>query len=85
MLTPAEAPRPASCWRHRSRPPPVSTPNTLRAWVALQEDSTAFEWLERAVALRENDVHFLAVEPRFDRIRADSRFRALLSRIGLQK
>jgi serine/threonine protein kinase/tetratricopeptide (TPR) repeat protein len=55
------------------------------AWVALEEDSTAFEWLERAVALREHDVHYLAVEPRFDRIRSDPRFRALLTRIGLQR
>jgi serine/threonine protein kinase/tetratricopeptide (TPR) repeat protein len=55
------------------------------AWVALQEDSTAFEWLERAVGLREHDAHYLAVEPRFDRVRADPRFRALLTRVGLQK
>jgi serine/threonine-protein kinase len=54
-------------------------------WVALQEDSTAFEWLERAVTRREHDVHYLAVEPRFDRVRGDARFRVLLTRVGLQK
>ena len=64
--------------------PGLSTEHAA-AWVALEEDSTAFDWLERAVALREHDVHYLAVEPRFDRIRPDPRFRALLARIGLQK
>jgi len=55
------------------------------ARVALHEDDAAFEWLERAVTFREEDVQYLAVEPRFDRVRSDPRFAALLARIGLQK
>ena len=64
--------------------PGLSTEHAA-AWVALHEDNAAFEWLERAVTLREEDVQYLAVEPRFDRVRSDPRFGALLARIGLQK
>jgi len=64
--------------------PGLSTEHAA-AWVALQEDGAAFEWLDRAVTLREEDVQYLAVEPRFDRVRSDPRFGAVLARIGLQK
>lgn len=53
------------------------------AHLALGEHTAALDELERA--LRERDVRltFLAVEPRWDPLRAHSRFRSLLQRVGL--
>jgi TolB-like protein/Tfp pilus assembly protein PilF len=52
-------------------------------WFALREDALGFDWLERAFVNREHDIQYLAVEPRFSRIREHDRFRALLQRAGL--
>jgi serine/threonine protein kinase/tetratricopeptide (TPR) repeat protein len=62
---------------------PVSAIERAAAWFALGEDALGFDWLERAFVNREHDIQYLAVEPRFSRIREDTRFRALLQRAGL--
>jgi TolB-like protein/Tfp pilus assembly protein PilF len=49
----------------------------------LGEVEPAMEWLERAYAER-SGLNDLAVDPRFDSIRGDSRFRGLLARVGLE-
>jgi eukaryotic-like serine/threonine-protein kinase len=61
----------------------INSVEQAAAYAALQDDDLAFAWLERALANREHDVQYLAVEPRFDRIRQDPRFRDLLARAGL--
>ena len=43
-----------------------------------------FEWLEKAFVDRSYRMHWLKVDPRFDRLRADSRFSSLLRRMGLE-
>jgi tetratricopeptide (TPR) repeat protein len=51
--------------------------------VGLGEPDRAMEWLERAFARRQMHVPFMAVEPRFDSLRSDPRFKAVLARLNL--
>ncbi|HJU42700.1 MAG TPA: tetratricopeptide repeat protein [Vicinamibacterales bacterium] len=44
----------------------------------------AFAWLEKAFVDRSYRMHWLKVDPRFDRLRADARFSSLLRRMGLE-
>ena len=44
----------------------------------------AFDWLERGYDQRAEWMIYLSVDPRFDRLREDSRFIDLLQRIGFQ-
>jgi TolB-like protein/Flp pilus assembly protein TadD len=54
---------------------------TLQA--GLGEIDLAFQWLEKAYEERSGGLIWLAVDPRMDNLRADSRFAALLRRVGL--
>lgn len=49
----------------------------------LDRPDQAFEWLSKAVDARQGWLIFLRVDPRFDSLASDSRFPAILSRIGL--
>mgnify|MGYP000979722577 CR=1 FL=1 len=49
----------------------------------LGERDAALEWLDKAYADRHYGLTYLKVDPRFDRLRSDARFQALLRRIGL--
>ena len=49
----------------------------------LGDHARGFQWLERAVQKRVSSVRFLNVHPRFDAIRADPRFVALVRQLGL--
>jgi hypothetical protein len=51
--------------------------------VALGEPDRAFEWLGRALGDRSHWLVFLDVDPRYDGIRADPRFEALRTKVGL--
>jgi Flp pilus assembly protein TadD len=51
---------------------------------ALGDKEKAFEVLGQAYEERNEMIFFLGVEPRFEALRSDSRFGALLRRIGLQ-
>ena len=42
-----------------------------------------FAWLDRAYRERTNNIAYLAVEPVYDRVREDSRFKTLLRAVGL--
>ena len=50
---------------------------------ALGEKDQAFQWLEQAYKDRSWWLVFLKVDPRFDSLRSDRRFEALLRRVGL--
>jgi serine/threonine-protein kinase len=45
-------------------------------------DAEAFEWLERAVDLGNENLPWFERNPAWERLREDSRFRALMQRIG---
>ena len=52
-------------------------------YVGLGEDDLAFEWFQQAMRDRSDCIPFLAVDPRFDHIRSDPRFVALVEQAGL--
>jgi tetratricopeptide (TPR) repeat protein len=52
-------------------------------YVALGDHDEAFHWLNRAVAGHGVAVVWLRVDPRFDPVRSDNRFEAILARLGL--
>ncbi len=52
---------------------------------ALGDHDHAFQWLERAVADRSTNIAFLEFDPSFDTLRDDTRFAALVERIGQRK
>lgn len=52
-------------------------------YAALDEKERALEALKRSVALRETGVTYLAVDPRFESLRSDTRFLAVLRTAGV--
>ena len=62
----------------------VSSYDLALAQLGLGENDKAFELLSAAVQERSPRVAFLGVEPRFDGLRADPRFRELLRSVGLK-
>ena len=52
-------------------------------FVGLGEKDHALEWLERAYELRDPEMVFLNVEPLFDVLHSDKRFKDLLVHVGL--
>jgi eukaryotic-like serine/threonine-protein kinase len=63
----------------------VSGIEQAAARFALGDEDLAFRWLEAALANRQNEIQYLAVEPRFQGVRGQPRFRALLAQAGLLK
>jgi tetratricopeptide (TPR) repeat protein len=53
--------------------------------VALGEIDEAFHALDRGVELRSQPLLWIKVDPRFDAIRGDPRFRELMARVGLPR
>jgi hypothetical protein len=53
-------------------------------YTALGDVDSAFSWLETAVAERCFWLVFLAVDPIYDRLRADPRFDRLLTSVGFK-
>lgn len=50
---------------------------------ALGRDEKGFEWLDKAHRERSNNIAYLAVEPAYDRVRQDPRFKSLVRSVGL--
>jgi tetratricopeptide (TPR) repeat protein len=48
----------------------------------LGEENAALDWLERALTARDVHLAFLTMDPKWDRLRGNPRFRALLARCG---
>jgi predicted Zn-dependent protease len=55
----------------------------VNAYLGLNENDQAFEWLEEAYKEQSNILQFLKGHPYFDPIRGDPRFADLLRRVGL--
>jgi eukaryotic-like serine/threonine-protein kinase len=53
-------------------------------YAGLGEKDRAFEWLEKAYQERSGSVRYLRVEPRLEPLRADPRFRTLLTKVRLE-
>jgi TolB-like protein/tetratricopeptide (TPR) repeat protein len=52
-------------------------------YVALEEKEEAFKWLEKSYQKHEESLCSIGIDPKFDSIRDDPRFGALLKKIGL--
>jgi DNA-binding winged helix-turn-helix (wHTH) protein/TolB-like protein/Tfp pilus assembly protein PilF len=61
------------------------SPYTLaRICVGLGETDKAFEWLEKSYAELDQKLIWLKMDPTFDAVRGDTRFAAILRRMGLE-
>lgn len=56
-----------------------------KLYFLLGEPGQGFTWMEKAFAQRDQSLNFLKVDPDYEPIRKDPRFRRLLERIGLDK
>jgi TolB-like protein/DNA-binding winged helix-turn-helix (wHTH) protein/Tfp pilus assembly protein PilF len=61
----------------------ISYSDVAAVYCAMGQPSQAITWLEKAIVNREEGLNRLAVEPLFDGCRHDSRFQALIQRLGL--
>lgn len=55
------------------------------AYTALDDKDKAFEWLEKALAVREGRMTLIKTDPLLDSLHSDPRFDDLLKRVGLEK
>jgi DNA-binding winged helix-turn-helix (wHTH) protein/tetratricopeptide (TPR) repeat protein len=53
------------------------------AHVGLEQNDLALQWLEKCYEARDVHVAFLTIDPKWDPVRADARFKALLERCGI--
>jgi hypothetical protein len=63
----------------------VSPLRMARIFIKLGEKDQLFHWLDQAFDQRSSEMVFLKVNPLYDDVRADSRFAALLKKVGLEK
>jgi TolB-like protein len=63
----------------------VRTFSIAGIYARLGEIDKAFEWLDRALEERAIQFTYLIADPRWDNIRSDPRYTALLQRVGLRK
>ena len=68
-------------WNRRGQPRP--TPEILLAYIAVNRKDEALAWLQKASVEHSSVLITIKVEPAFDPLRSDPRFRALLHRVGL--
>lgn len=61
----------------------VGLMNFVFVYIGLGEFDKAFEYLEKAYEERNGYLTLLNVDPVFDPLRADPRFKSLLKRVGL--
>lgn len=80
---PDEARRTAALLAERSASQYVPPSNIAYLYVALGEMGEAVDWLERAWQVRDARLIFLAADAKWDAIRGEPRFQALLRRMGL--
>jgi serine/threonine-protein kinase len=60
----------------------ISPLDIATVYLGLGDTEAAFDWLERARETGASALVYLAVDPRYDPLRRDPRFVALLERIG---
>jgi hypothetical protein len=52
-------------------------------YAALGENDMAFKWLEKSFDMHEESLCNIRIDPKLDPLRSDSRYDALVKRIGL--
>jgi TolB-like protein/Tfp pilus assembly protein PilF/predicted Ser/Thr protein kinase len=67
----------------RSKTEYVPAANIAFGYVGLGDRDSAFQWFEKGYAERSQVMMFLKIEPLFDPIRSDPRYRDLVRRVGL--
>jgi TolB-like protein/Tfp pilus assembly protein PilF len=63
----------------------VSAHDIAIVFAGLGDKARAFRWLEQAVDERSGRITYLAVEPRWDRLRGEKEFSELVGRLGLDR
>ena len=63
----------------------VTPYGVARIYAALRETDETFKWLETAYAQRANWMVLLKIDPCFDNLRSDTRFRALMCSMNFQE
>jgi TolB-like protein len=64
---------------------PVEPTAIAQAFAGMGDKDQALDWLEKAYAQRSNGLTSLKVNPAYDPLRGDARFRDLLVRVGLEQ
>jgi hypothetical protein len=62
---------------------PVDARLIASLYAGLGDKDQALAWLEKAYAQHSNELTALKVDPGYDNLRSDPRFRTLLHRVGL--
>jgi|SRR5215469_7770617 len=73
----------ATMLRDRSAGKYVSAYDIAELQLATGEDAKAIEWLDKATDEHANQVIFLHLDPRFERLHSNPRFQSLLRRVGV--
>jgi eukaryotic-like serine/threonine-protein kinase len=68
--------------KERSAQSYVSAYSIAEVYLGLRDQDQVFEWMERAYAERARQLVMLKVEPQFDILRSDPRFRSLMERMN---
>ena len=68
---------------HAGKRPYISAVDMALVYSALGERDSVFEWLEKAYAAHDGELIWLGIDPIYDSIRDDPRFRDLLERMKL--
>ena len=61
----------------------IGTYEIALVYAGLGEKDEAFQWLEKAYAVRDKGLTYLKIDPPLDPLRSDPRFQDLLRRVGL--
>jgi TolB-like protein/DNA-binding winged helix-turn-helix (wHTH) protein len=69
----------------RDWPTPHTPAHRANIYAALGDTARSLLWLERAVAERDDEVVWIAVEPWYEHLRSNIRFKGLLDRVGLPR
>lgn len=85
MGKPAEALKKVKELEKISREKYVSPYYFALAYTALNDKDKAFEWLEKALAVREGRMTLIKTDPLLESLNSDPRFSDLLKRVGLEK
>jgi tetratricopeptide (TPR) repeat protein len=79
----AEAEQALQALIESSRERYVAAPYIAEIYLGLGDADRAMEWLERGLHERSSALARLCVNPRYDSLRADARFKRLVDRVGL--